>query len=45
MTYFLSDADGDPEPLDGVDDLRWLTPDEARTLLSYAHDRALLDRL
>jgi 8-oxo-dGTP diphosphatase len=45
VTYFVADADGDPEPLDGVDDLRWLTPDDARTLLSYEHDRALLDRL
>ena len=26
-----------------VDELRWLTPDEARSLLSYEHDRALVD--
>jgi hypothetical protein len=45
VTYFLAEADGEPEALDGVDDLRWLTPDDARTLLSYEHDRALLDAI
>ena len=45
VTYFLADADGDPRTLDGVDELRWVTPEEARGLLSYEHDRALLDRL
>ena len=29
-------------PGDEVDRLRWCAPDEAATLLSYAHDRALL---
>jgi 8-oxo-dGTP pyrophosphatase MutT (NUDIX family) len=28
-----------------VDELRWLAPDEAARLLTYPHDRALLDRL
>ena len=45
VTYFLAEADGDPQPLDCVDALRWVTPDEARALLTYEHDRALLDRL
>jgi 8-oxo-dGTP diphosphatase len=29
-------------PNDEVDELRWLTPAEARDLVSYEHDRALL---
>jgi len=32
-------------PNDEVDALRWCAPDEAATLLSYAHDRALLHHL
>jgi 8-oxo-dGTP diphosphatase len=28
-----------------VDDLRWLEPDDASTLLTYAHDQALARRL
>jgi 8-oxo-dGTP diphosphatase len=28
-----------------VDELRWLAPDEAARLLTYPHDRDLLDRL
>lgn len=35
--------DGDFEPNEEVDELRWLTPASARPLLSYEHDRALLD--
>jgi len=31
------------EPDDEVDRLHWCPPDEAATLLSYAHDRALLE--
>ena len=30
-------------PTDEVDELRWLTPDEARELLTYPRDAALLD--
>ena len=33
------------EPDDEVDLLNWCTPEEAATLLSYAHDRALLECL
>ncbi len=29
-------------PNDEVDEIRWTTPDEARTLLSYERDRALV---
>jgi len=32
-------------PDDEVDRLRWCSPTEAATLLTYAHDRALLGRL
>ena len=32
-------------PNDEVDELRWLTPDAALALVSYAHDKALLETL
>jgi 8-oxo-dGTP diphosphatase len=32
-------------PDDEVDELRWLDPDSAGAMLSYAHDRALVARL
>lgn len=32
------------EPNDEVDDLRWLTPEEAGRLLTYEHDRELVAR-
>jgi len=34
---------GQFEPNDEVDEVRWVTPDEAAGLLSYEHDRDLLD--
>ena len=36
---------GDFEPNDEVDELRWVTLDRARRLLSYSHDRALVQSL
>ena len=33
------------EPGDEVDEVRWVSPDEARRLLTYDHDRVLLDAL
>lgn len=33
------------EPTDEVDEIRWLPPAEARSLLTYGHDRALVDEL
>ena len=36
---------GEFEPTDEVDDLRWLTPAEARELLTYARDVELLDEV
>jgi 8-oxo-dGTP diphosphatase len=32
-------------PSQEVDHLRWVTPEEARRLLSYGHDRALVETL
>ena len=37
--------EGEFAPNDEVDELRWVTPDRARRLLSYAHDRALVQSL
>ena len=36
---------GEFEPSDEVDEVRWLTLEEARRLLTYDHDRAVLDAL
>ena len=36
-------APGDFVPNDEVDELRWLTPDDALPLLSYERDQALLE--
>ncbi|MDH3680523.1 MAG: polyphosphate kinase 1 [Acidimicrobiia bacterium] len=36
---------GDFEPNDEVDEIRWMPPGEAAELLTYSHDRALLDDL
>jgi 8-oxo-dGTP diphosphatase len=42
----LSDPDGTTNvPNREVDELRWCDPREARELLSYDHDRTLLDRV
>lgn len=37
--------DGSFRPTQEVDEVRWLAPDAARTLLSYKHDAAVLDSL
>jgi 8-oxo-dGTP diphosphatase len=39
----LEDEPGEFAPNDEVDELRWLTPAEAREVLSYDHDRALVE--
>jgi 8-oxo-dGTP diphosphatase len=42
------ELDGEPAefaPNDEVDELRWLTPEEAGALLSYDHDRGLVQAL
>lgn len=38
-------VEGDFEPNDEVDELRWVAPERAVRLLSYAHDRALVQAL
>jgi 8-oxo-dGTP pyrophosphatase MutT (NUDIX family) len=42
---FRAEADGEPEPRDGVDEVRWVTPVEASRLLNHDRDRRLLDLL
>ena len=47
VRYWLMSVVDDPgfTPNDEVDELRWLTPDAALALVSYAHDKALLETL
>ncbi len=40
--WLMRVAGGAFEPNDEVDELRWVTPDEARAMLSYERDRALV---
>ena len=42
--YLMRPTAGEFQPNDEVDELRWLTPDEAERLLNYAHDRRLVSR-
>ena len=45
VRWYRMELDGEPAAFavnDEVDELRWLTPDEALALLRYDHDRALL---
>jgi len=46
VRYWVMDCeDGDFEPNDEVDELRWLAPDEAPRVLSYDNDRRLVASL
>src|SRR5262249_23289624 len=45
VRYYRMTTDGEPQPQNEVDDLRWLTVEEATDLLSYGYDRALLETL
>src|SRR6185436_6354374 len=47
VRYWVMDAGGDDafEADQEVDDIRWLSPGEARDVLSYDNDRDLLDQL
>ena len=45
VRYYDMSADGDPQPRNEVDDLRWVTYEEAVGLLSYGYDRDLLANL
>jgi 8-oxo-dGTP diphosphatase len=42
--WAMESDDGDFQPNDEVDDLRWVSIDEAKGMLSYGFDRDLLDR-
>jgi len=39
------ECDGEPRAQNEVDEVRWVTYDEARELLSYDYDRELLSSL
>ena len=41
----MTPLSGEFTPTDEVDELRWLTPDEARELLTYPRDAGLLDSI
>lgn len=43
--WAMGACEGRFEPHDEVDEIRWVTPDEARPLLSYARDLEVLDSL
>jgi 8-oxo-dGTP diphosphatase len=48
VRWYRMELEGDPvafAPNDEVDELRWVTPDEALALLRYDHDRALLETI
>src|SRR3954447_4044321 len=48
VRWYRMDLDAEPDgfaPNDEVDELRWLTPAEACDLLSYEHDRVLVETI
>lgn len=45
VRYYRMTCNGDAAPATEVDELRWVTPEEAHALLTYDYDRTLLDRL
>ena len=47
VRYWRMSVESDPgfEANDEVDELRWLARDEAMDLLSYAHDRSLVEHM
>jgi 8-oxo-dGTP pyrophosphatase MutT (NUDIX family) len=42
VRYFRMTCDEEARPQNEIDEIRWVTPDEARALLTYEYDRALL---
>jgi 8-oxo-dGTP diphosphatase len=44
VRYWLMEPEGEPafEPNDEVDEMRWLSPEDAVTVLSYPHDKELV---
>jgi 8-oxo-dGTP diphosphatase len=45
VRYFAMNCDGEARAQNEVDEIRWVTPDEAQALLTYDYDRALLHTL
>jgi 8-oxo-dGTP diphosphatase len=45
VRYFLMECDGEPRAQNEVDEVRWVTHEEALELLSYDWDRELLSSL
>jgi 8-oxo-dGTP pyrophosphatase MutT (NUDIX family) len=45
VRYFRMTCDGEPRAQNEVDEVRWVTSAEARSLLSYPWDAQLLDAL
>jgi 8-oxo-dGTP pyrophosphatase MutT (NUDIX family) len=45
VRYFQMTCNGEPRAQNEIDETRWVTPDQARSLLTYDYDRALLERL
>jgi 8-oxo-dGTP diphosphatase len=45
VRYFLMETAGEPRARNEIDGVRWVSPDEARSLLTYDYDRELLARL
>jgi 8-oxo-dGTP diphosphatase len=43
VRYFRMTADGDAFAQNEVDEVRWVTPDDAASLLTYPYDRALVE--
>jgi 8-oxo-dGTP diphosphatase len=45
VRYFWMTSDGEARAKNEIDDVRWLSFDEARRLLTYERDRRLLDHV
>jgi 8-oxo-dGTP diphosphatase len=45
VRWFRMAAPGEPQARNEVDDVRWVTPDEAVTLLTHDRDRELVEKL
>lgn len=43
--WIMEPIEGEFRPTNEVDELRWLSPDEAARILSYDHDRQLISEL
>ena len=45
VRYFAMTSEDEARAQNEIDEVRWVRPDEARALLTYEYDRALLDSL